>query len=433
MSELFQLNIEVIKQRWPEIARRIQAQDITQLDAVLVEGVQQTISVNGIQLSSRHDRIAEAQLFIDTLPTKLAPNVTVYGVGMGDVPSLLVEQGNIDSIKVGLFNLALFSLLIHYTDQTQWLSCEQLELVDLQTMQFLDSVYIAITPELRLVSDHNARLRDLIVFEQNREYANKQHHLDDPKLVARLETSLPFLQQDPDAADLSKDHNCDKALVIGSGPSLEQHYDYLIVQQGRPKWQRPLIIAVDTSVNALMSRDIVPDIIVSIEYNIVLKHFPDPLPKRAALVYFPRLSAEVLQAWPGPRFSAYSQSHFYDALNTSYPKLRLFTNGSVLHPAVALAVYLQATDITLLGCDFSYPFNKTHAFWADGSLGPSVAHNKKHWVLNGLGQRVATDINFIGYLRSLEHFIESQPQVKFYQSSLAGAAIQGANYRECKI
>jgi hypothetical protein len=110
MSELFQLNIEVIKQRWPEIARRIQAQDITQLDAVLVEGVQQTISVNGIQLSSRHDRIAEAQLFIDTLPTKLAPNVTVYGVGMGDVPSLLVEQGNIDSIKVGLFNLALFSL-----------------------------------------------------------------------------------------------------------------------------------------------------------------------------------------------------------------------------------------------------------------------------------------------------------------------------------
>lgn len=432
MSELFEANMAVIGRRWPEIAALLKGQDIAQFDAFLVEGQQQTISVNGIQLSSREDRTAEAQLFIDTLP-KEALHVTIYGVGMGDVPSLLVEQGKVANIKVGLFNLALFGLLIHYTDQRQWLKHPRVQLIDLERVKRLDPVYIAITPELKLTSDQNARLRDLIVFEQNRDYANRQHSQDDPKLMARLEESLPFLVQDPDCSELKLNYRNDTALVIGSGPSLEKHYDFLIAQQARPIGERPLMIAVDTSLKALMSQNIVPDIVVSIEYHIALSHFPESLSEHTALVYFPRLSAQVLQFWPGPRFGAYSQSHFYDALNASHPRLRLFTNGSVIHPAVDLAVHLNAKDITLLGCDFSYPFNKTHAFWADGSLGPSAAHHKQHWVLNGRGERVATDINFIGYLRSLEHYIETQAQVKFYQSSLDGAAIQGADFRACTI
>jgi hypothetical protein len=432
MSTLFETNMAVIQRRWPEIATQINAQDISQFDACLVEGQQQTISVKGIQLSSRHDRIAEAQLFIDTLP-KLAPDVTLYGVGMGDVPSLLVDQTRVVNIRVGLLNLALFSLLIEYTDQTQWLVHPKIQLLDLANVDHLAPVYIAITPDLKLISDNHARLRDLIVFEQNREYANRQHRLDDPKLVARLNESLPFLQGDADAVELCQTHRRHAALVIGSGPSLEKHYEFITAQQQLPKDVRPVIIAVDTSVKGLMSRNIVPDIVVSIEYHIALKHFPARLPESIALVYFPRLSADVLQFWPGPRYGAYSQSHFYDALHQTNPRLRLFTNGSVIHPAVALAVQLTAQEITLFGCDFSYPFNKTHAFWDDGALGLSVSQHKQHWVLNGRGERVATDVNFIGYLRSLEHFIETQPQISFYQSSLEGAAIKGAPYKECKL
>ncbi|AVV85957.1 hypothetical protein [Shewanella putrefaciens] len=72
MTELFANNLHIITKRWPIVAAAIKSQSIDQLNAHLVIGRDQTISVNGIQLSSRHDRIAEAQLFINTLPQMLA-------------------------------------------------------------------------------------------------------------------------------------------------------------------------------------------------------------------------------------------------------------------------------------------------------------------------------------------------------------------------
>ena len=77
MTELFATNLSIIAKRWPIVAAAIKSQSIDHLDAHLVQGQNQTISVNGIQLSSRHDRIAEAQLFISTLPSNVQ-QVTDY-------------------------------------------------------------------------------------------------------------------------------------------------------------------------------------------------------------------------------------------------------------------------------------------------------------------------------------------------------------------
>jgi len=56
MSELFQSNVEVIQRRWPAVAARLLAEDPSSLQADLVEGLGSTLSINGIQLTSRHDR-----------------------------------------------------------------------------------------------------------------------------------------------------------------------------------------------------------------------------------------------------------------------------------------------------------------------------------------------------------------------------------------
>ena len=79
------------------------------------------------------------------------------------------------------------------------------------------------------------------------------------------------------------------------------------------------------------------------------------------------------------------------------------------------------------------PGNKTHAFWHDRALGPSINNQNHHWVINGHGERVATDLNFRGYLRSLEHYISAKQHVKFYQSSLDGARIHGAQYKDLSL
>ncbi len=105
----------------------------------------------------------------------------------------------------------------------------------------------------------------------------------------------------------------------------------------------------------------------------------------------------------------------------------LYVGGSVLHPAVDLAVKMGAATITLFGADFAFPMNKTHAGWKDGELGPGV-NEARHWVLDGHGHKVRTQLNFRRYLCELERYIAAHPQVRFLNSSRAGARIIGSTF-----
>ena len=439
MTELFATNLSIIAKRWPIVAAAIKSQSIDHLDAHLVQGQNQTISVNGIQLSSRHDRIAEAQLFISTLPSNVH-QVTVYGVGMGDVPSLLTDNPQYQKIEVCILNLAVFALLLCYTDQREWLSHPNvlLNAMPSATLQFPN---VAITPDLNLVSDDNATLRDLLVMELNRDFTNRHHQIDDPEILKRFADNQVFITNDPDAAHLTKSYNPYKAIVIGSGPSLEEHYAYLKQLTLSPS--KPLLIAADTALRGLLHHQIKPDIVVCIDGLISSYHLPLSETQEINLVYFPRVAPEVLAHWLGPRFVAYGTSKIYDSMAQLNPKLRLFTNGSVIHPAIDLAVKLHAKEITLLGCDFCYCNNKSHAFWNDYPFESKDKSEKlwveaviqkvkeaKHWLINGKGQRIATDLNLRAYLRHLERYIAKHPQVKFYQASLSGAKIRGSQYKE---
>ncbi len=82
MSEFFEHNLQVIQQRWPALAERLLLEDVGALQADLVEGLGSTLSINGIQLTSRHDRLAEADLQASSLPLDAAI-VHVYGTGLG--------------------------------------------------------------------------------------------------------------------------------------------------------------------------------------------------------------------------------------------------------------------------------------------------------------------------------------------------------------
>ncbi|QSX28986.1 motility associated factor glycosyltransferase family protein [Shewanella cyperi] len=432
MTDLLQQNMAIIRRRWPEVAQAMNAADPDSLDAMLVTGAEQTISVNGIQLSSRHNRLAEAELLINQLPANCR-EVTLYGVGMGDVPSLLIHDPRLQRISVCPLNLHVFVLLLTYTDQSEWLSEPRVELVARPQQLVLAPCYIAITPDLLLISDENARLRDLVVFHNNLDFANKRHRQNDKELEQRLADNFEIIKRDPDAASLSSVYQPTTTLVIGTGPTLEQHYPYLRAQRALPPATRPLMIAADTAFKALINEQIVPDIVVTVDHNIAPTHFPDTVPTGVKLVYFPKSHPQVLQSWPGERFAAYSLNGSYDELNSKCPRLRLFANGSVIHPAIDLAVYLESKNIILFGCDFSYPKNKTHAYWPEGKLGPKITGEKHHWVINGHGEKVVTHLNFRGYLLALEHYIRTKPQVTFYNSSLEGAAIEGTLYQECKI
>ncbi|HAB01625.1 MAG TPA: motility accessory factor Maf-2, partial [Pseudomonas sp.] len=75
----------------------------------------------------------------------------------------------------------------------------------------------------------------------------------------------------------------------------------------------------------------------------------------------------------------------------------------------------------------AFPGDRTHTGWDDGVLGPTVSA-ARHWVLDGHGQRVRTQLNFRGYLIDLERYIARHPEVRFFNTSRAGALIAGTDY-----
>ena len=143
----------------------------------------------------------------------------------------------------------------------------------------------------------------------------------------------------------------------------------------------------------------------------------------------PMIDPQVLEAWQGKRYVGYSASPIYasiapaDAQGRAVCRRQCDSSGGGSGGEDG-----RAAQITLFGADFAFPMNKTHAGWNDGDLGPQLGA-ARHWVLDGHGQRVKTQLNFRSYLCELERYIAGHPQVRFYNSSRAGAMIVGTTFQ----
>ncbi|WP_085648528.1 MULTISPECIES: motility associated factor glycosyltransferase family protein [unclassified Pseudomonas] len=426
MSEFFQANAEVVERRWPALFARLLNEDSSAIEAELTQGLGSTLSIGGIQLTSRHDRVREAQIQAATLPAD-KPQLHVYGTGLGDLPTVLLERTGLERLYVHILNGALFALVLQLLDQREWLQDPRVELLYAGDLSDICTPFFALPAEMLLADDFNAKIRDRLVSEVHLSFNNREFDPQSPFIQQRLQDCLPVVLADDDVATLFGTCAGREIYVIGTGPTLEQHFERLAAIRERAG--RPLIICVDTAYRPLREHGIVPDYVVSIDQRISFRHLPFEESDGIPLVYLPMSDPEVLRAWKGKRYGGYSASPVYAALREQHPRALLHVGGSVIHPAVDLAVKMGAARITLFGADFAFPMNKTHAGWNDGDLGPSV-NQARHWVRDGYGQRVSTQLNFRGYLCVLERYIASQPQVAFFNSSRAGAQIAGTGFNQ---
>ena len=149
-----------------------------------------------------------------------------------------------------------------------------------------------------------------------------------------------------------------KAIVTAAGPSLE-----LAIPEIRERRKESLLIATDTSLPALLSNDLLPDLVVSIDcqhisYNHFLQGYPEGVPLVLDLASPPiltKLGAKLIFFTSGHPFSQYVNTHWrnFPSIDTS--------GGNVSHAAVSLADRLGVQQIRLYGADFSYPEGKSYA------------------------------------------------------------------------
>ncbi|WP_434604997.1 motility associated factor glycosyltransferase family protein [Pseudomonas sp. R1-7] len=424
MNEFFERNLQVIQQRWPALADRLLLEDIDGLQADLVEGLGSTLSINGIQLTSRHDRIAEADLQAASVALDAAI-VHVYGTGLGDLQSRLLERTGLERLSVHILNGAVFALVLQVLDQSAWLADPRVVLRYAGDLAEIQLPFLALPAELVLADDYNAKIRDRLISEIHLDFTNQAFDPRSPEILERLQSTFSLVQEDRDVAELFGSLNGREAFVIATGPSLEQHFEKL--HHLSKQAERPLLICVDTAYRPLVDHGIIPDIVVSIDQRISARHLPPENTDGIALVYLPMADPLVIGAWRGARYVGCSSSPVYREMCAQLRRAKLHVGGSVIHPAVDLAVKMGAAQVTLFGADFAFPHDKTHAGWGDGDLGPQLGASR-HWVLDGYGRRVKTQLNFRSYLCELERFVAAHPQVRFLNSSRDGAMIVGTDF-----
>jgi len=426
MSECFEDNVRVIQRRWPALHARLMLEDSTSVEADLTEGLASTLSIGGIQLTSRHDRAHEARVQAASLPTG-KPQLHVYGTGLGDLPVVLLERAELKHLYVHILNGALFALVLQLLDQRPWLDDPRVELMYAGDQADIYSPFFALPAEMLLADDFNAKIRDRLVNEVHLSFNNRDFDPQLPVIQQRLQECMQVLLADADVAQLFGTGTNREIYVIGTGPTLESQFERLAAVRGQA--ERPLFICVDTAYRPLREQGITPDLVVTMDRLISFRHLPFEASDGIALVYLPMSDPAVLRAWKGKRYGGYTSSPIYDTLRQQHPRAQLHVGGSVIHPAVDLAVKMGATRVTLFGADFAFPMNKTHAGWNDGDLGPTV-DQARHWVHDGHGERVRTQLNFRGYLCVLERYIARHPEVNFLNSSRAGAMIAGTQFNQ---
>jgi hypothetical protein len=423
MSEWFEDNAQVIQRRWPALYTRLLMQEGA-VQVELLKGRDSTLSVDGIQLTSRHDRLREARVQAASLSFD-KPELHIYGTGLGDLPSVLLERPGLERLYVHILNGALFKLVLQLLDHRNWLESTRVELLFAGDLPDICTPFFALPAEMLLADDFNAKIRDRLVSEVHLSFNNREFDPQSPFIQQRLQDCLEVLLADDDAAQLFGTCAGREIYVIGTGPTLEGHFQHLAAI--RAQAERPLFISVDTAYRPLRENGITPDLVVSIDQRISFRHLPFEESDDIPLVYMPMSDPQVLKAWRGKRYGSYSASPIYTQMRQQHPRAQLHVGGSVIHPAVDLAVKMGAARITLFGADFAFPMNKTHAGWNDGDLGPAVSQ-ARHWVLDGQGERVRTQLNFRSYLCVLERYIAGQPQVSFFNSSRTGAMIAGTQF-----
>ncbi len=417
---MYKKNLSLIRHLWPLVAAKLDKAVMPGSVELVTDTPEPTLRINGIHLSSAYDRRQEAARQATLIPPR-SEQAWIYGIGLGDLPRLLLQRTRIKQLNVVILNPSVALATMSHFDHSDWLADPRIRLLPGNEKNL--AAPLAANPACLMLADTpSASLRDRVFLELATPYIHKQHAAENPEIQARIAANERFIKKDGDAGSLFETKPGATIMVAAAGPSLTPNLERIAAHRDR----FPLV-AVNSALKPLARAGIVPDIAVVIDPDPkILSCFEGVDPEGfqdVPLVYFPRVPETVPAIWPGPRLAAYSGHASYEAINQKYPRSKLFSSGSVLHTAVDLAVRMGAAAVILFGTDLAFPGGIKYARGAGWQ--EAEAEGMQHWVLDGHGNQVDTTAAFRGYLRDLESYIRTKPGVRFYNSSLDGAHIKG--------
>ena len=252
----------------------------------------------------------------------------------------------------------------------------------------------------------------------------------DDEIISLKHTLTNIKNKVPLFDPINKDFQTpETAVVVGSGPSLEELLPYL------KRYRNKLfVISCGTALSILEKNGIVPDLHVNIErneppYRVAKKTTSEEFRKKITFLgannNFPKI------------FEIFGKSAYYlkgadaGAYLFKDKEPLPFVNPTVTNTGLALAFYLGFKKVFLFGVDLAFPEKKHHA---KGSYYETVSNAEKIYkgdieVEGNFGGKIPTNRIFYSSIRVMEHAIKHFKQQKEHFEVFnpnRGAKIKGA-------
>jgi len=240
--------------------------------------------------------------------------------------------------------------------------------------------------------------------------------------------NLQNLSVDSSIEGLHKKYNC-PVVVASGGPSLTKQIPLI------KKYRKYIIlISAGSTINSLVSNDLEPDYVVTIdggEPNYL--HFKQLFLRNAEIIYsmqnhyMVRKSFEKKGFVMGTNGFGKLKKYLETEIGVKYPILEY--GGSVAHSAFNVAHYITTGPVALIGQDLAYTDNLTHASSNKNARGIDEAFIKEReaFQIEGYyGELVWTNPVFQSMKLDFEALISvKKPDVPFYNCTEGGVKIKG--------
>lgn len=230
------------------------------------------------------------------------------------------------------------------------------------------------------------------------------------------------------------------AILVSAGPSLDKNINEIRKAKGKA-----FIVAVDTALKTLLKKNIIPDIVITIDPHkppILFMHMKF---KDIPMVVCDCSNYELHVLHQGKRFYFAETESYMSYIYNECTGGKLYsteTGGSVANNAFSLINILGFKKIILVGQDLAYTGKKFHTTDAYGESDKNILedYNKYFEVEDIYGGKVYTESNMDLYRKWFESQIVRYPRLNVIDATEGGAKIEGSEImtlkeaieRECK-
>ena len=416
-----------------------------------------TIKYKNVLLHSVYDPEKEARKFIAAQDIREGNVVVVYGLGLayhikeilrriGPKGKVFVLEPNLDILKAAFL---LVDMRPFCEDPRCYIiSAADEESVALRFLSVVNKEIYDVSDELKNIVIHSPSFKCLPggyeklqnIFEMlliERRVPQVFEEINQKNIRANLEHIITS----PGIRQLQKTFAGRPALFVNAGPSL----DGSLPAVKRYK-DRAVVFCSDTAFPVLVSNDITPDFVLSVDpQDKSASHFEGFYQSDATLIFTPVSCPAILRRYRGKKVLVLQKDHSVTGKFQEGLAHKGFTNAgsSVSCIGLDILLLLDCDPVIFVGMDYSFPYGKMYSSqvsatrrWgaACSKLCPletihfkAISREKVIYIQNKFGEAVPTYQNMFTYLKHIEGLIEDTPHKQFYNFLSHGAHIEGTD------